>query len=94
MVRFWAAPHIFVEFFVKGNGRYHMPVTKMAAPDCLGAWWQRGIGPVYICPFNLELKFLTSISLSYLIQIGWFLFLNFSKITLFLLITFLMPEYI
>ena len=40
--------HIFVEFFVKGNGCYHMPVTKMAAPYCLGARWQRGIGQVLL----------------------------------------------
>ena len=37
---------------------------------------------VGIYPFNLELKFVTGISPSYLIQIWWLFFLNFFKITL------------
>jgi len=57
------------------------------------------IGPVLrdadrvgIYPFNLELKLITGISLSYLIQICWLFFLNFSKIILLSSMTFLITH--
>jgi len=57
------------------------------------------IGPVLwdadrvgIYPFNLELKFVTGISPSYLIQIWWLFFMNFSKITLLSSMTFLITH--
>ena len=52
----------------------------------------RGADRVGIYPFNLELKFVTGISPSYLIQIWWLFFLNFSKITLLSSMTFLITH--
>ena len=57
-----------------GNAR--LPRGQVAARD-----WPSSIAPVAICPFNLQLKFVTGITRSYGIQIRCF-FLNFSKITL------------
>ena len=64
------------------SGSTRLPRGQVAARD-----WPSSIAPVAICPFNLQLKFVTSITRSYGIQIRWVFFLNFSKITLLLIMT-------